>query len=75
MEEEQTTQWPKELETQWAEPVSLTFQKRFKKIRNKNWLIFFLGHIAKGNVGFWHHIVSVVCCLSSVNFSHFNLLL
>jgi hypothetical protein len=38
-------------------------------------LIFFLGRIAKGNVDFWHHIVSVVCCLSSVNFSHFNLLL
>jgi hypothetical protein len=76
MEEEQTTQWPKELETQWAEPVSLTFQKRFYTLHVGNHiLIFFLGHIAKGNVGFWHHIVSVVCCLSSVNFSHFNLLL
>ena len=38
-------------------------------------LIFFLAHRAKGNVGFWHHLASVVCCLSSVNFSHFNLLL
>jgi hypothetical protein len=38
-------------------------------------LIFFLAHLAKGNVGFWHHLASVVCCLSSVNFSHFNLLL
>jgi hypothetical protein len=31
-------------------------------------LIFFLVHLAKGNVSFCHH-------LSSVNFSHFNLLL
>jgi hypothetical protein len=38
-------------------------------------LIFFLAHLAKGNVGFWHHLASIVCCLSSVNFSHFNLLL
>ena len=38
-------------------------------------LIFILAHLAKGNVGFWHHLTSVVCCLSSVNFSHFNLLL
>jgi hypothetical protein len=38
-------------------------------------LIFFLAHLAKGNVGFWHHLASVVCYLSSVNFSHFNLLL
>jgi hypothetical protein len=33
-------------------------------------LIFFLAHLAKGNVGFWHHLASIVCCLSSVNFSH-----
>jgi hypothetical protein len=38
-------------------------------------LIFFLAHLAKGNVGFWHHLASVIYCLSSVNFSHFNLLL
>jgi hypothetical protein len=36
-------------------------------------LIFFLAHLAKGNVGFWHHLASVICCLSSVNFSHSNL--
>jgi hypothetical protein len=30
-------------------------------------LIFFLAHLAKGNVGFWHHLAYVVCCLSSVN--------
>ena len=40
-------------------------------------LIFFifLAHLAKGNVSFCHHLASVVCRPSSVNFSHFNLLL
>jgi hypothetical protein len=28
-----------------------------------NILIFFLAHLAKGNVGFWHHLASVICCL------------
>ena len=35
----------------------------------------FLAHLAKGNVSFFHHLASVVRRLSSVNFSHFNLLL
>jgi hypothetical protein len=35
----------------------------------------FLAHIAKGNVNFCHHVASVIRHLSSVNFSHFNLLL
>jgi hypothetical protein len=35
----------------------------------------FLAHLAKGNVSFCHHLASVVCCPSSINFSHFNLLL
>jgi hypothetical protein len=35
----------------------------------------FLSHLAKGNVSFCHHLMSVVRRLSSVNFSHFNLLL
>jgi hypothetical protein len=48
-------------------------RRRFLKVGHI--LIFFLAHLAKGNVGFWHHLASVVCCLSSVNFSHFNLLL
>jgi hypothetical protein len=26
-------------------------------------LIFFLAHRAKGNVGFWHHLASLVCYL------------
>jgi hypothetical protein len=30
--------------------------------------------LTKGNVNFCHHLASVVCRLSSVNFSHFNLL-
>jgi hypothetical protein len=34
----------------------------------------FLAHLAKGKVSFCHHLASVVCRLSSVNFSHFNLL-
>jgi len=34
----------------------------------------FLAHLAKGNVSFCHHLASVVCRPSSVNFSHFNLL-
>jgi hypothetical protein len=34
-----------------------------------------LAHLAKGNVSFCHHLVSIVRRLSSVNFSHFNLLL
>jgi hypothetical protein len=38
-------------------------------------LIFFLADRVKGSVGLWHHLASVVCCLSSFNFSHFNLLL
>jgi hypothetical protein len=33
-----------------------------------------LAHLAKGNVSFCHHLASVVRRLSSVNFSHFNLL-
>jgi hypothetical protein len=37
-------------------------------------LIFFLAHLAKDNVGILNHFASVVCCLSSVNFSHFNLI-
>ena len=28
----QTTQWPKELEAQWAEPVSLTFHSVLRKL-------------------------------------------
>jgi hypothetical protein len=44
------------------------------------WPIFistwtFLAHLAKGNVSFCHHLASVVRHSSSVNFSHFNLLL
>jgi hypothetical protein len=35
----------------------------------------FLAHLAKGNVSFCHHLASVIHRLSSVNFSHFNLLL
>jgi hypothetical protein len=37
----------------------------------------FLAHFAKGNVNvsFCHHLLSLVCCSSSVNFSDFNLLL
>ena len=35
----------------------------------------FLAHLAKGNMRFCHHLASVVRHLSSVNFSHFNLLL
>ena len=38
-------------------------------------LKYFLAHLAKGNVSFYHHLVSVVRLLSSVNFSHCNLLL
>jgi hypothetical protein len=36
------------------------------------WLL--LAHLAKGNVSFYHHLAPVVCRLSSVYFSHFNLL-
>ena len=36
---------------------------------------YFLARLAKGNVSFCHHLASVVRRLSSVNFSHFNLLL
>jgi hypothetical protein len=35
----------------------------------------FLAHLAKDNVSFCHHLASDVCRPSSVNFSHFNLLL
>ena len=35
----------------------------------------FLAHLAKGKVSFCHHLTSVVRRLSSVHFSHFNLLL
>jgi hypothetical protein len=37
-------------------------------------LFSFLAHLAKGNVSFCHHLASVVCRPSSVNFSHFNLI-
>jgi hypothetical protein len=33
--EEQTTPWPKELETQWAEPVSLTFHSALRKLNTQ----------------------------------------
>ena len=33
--EEQITQWPKELETQWAEPVSLTFHSALRKLNTQ----------------------------------------
>jgi hypothetical protein len=38
-------------------------------------LMQFLAHLAKGKVSFCHHLASIVRRLSSVNFSHFNLLL
>jgi hypothetical protein len=34
-----------------------------------------LAHLAKSKVSFCHHFTSVICRLSSVNFSHLNLLL
>ena len=46
-----------------------------KYLREKNLPTYFLAHLAKGNVSFCHHLASVVCCLSSVKFSHFNFLL
>jgi hypothetical protein len=38
-------------------------------------LLFFLANLAKGNMSFCHHLMSVVYRLSSVYFPHFNLLL
>jgi hypothetical protein len=35
IEEEQRTQWPKELEAQWTEPVSLTFHSALRKINTE----------------------------------------
>jgi hypothetical protein len=35
IEEEQTTQWPKELEAQWAEAVSVTFHSAFRKLNTE----------------------------------------
>jgi hypothetical protein len=32
---EQTTQWSKELEAQWAEPVSLTFHSDLRKLNTE----------------------------------------
>jgi hypothetical protein len=68
--------------------VSVNLAKRFQRRRFKkiysvtclyyalhvgiHILIFFLAHLANGNVGFWHHLAFIVCCLSSVNFSHFK---
>jgi hypothetical protein len=40
-----------------------------------DYFMAFLAHLAKVNVSFCHHLASVVRRLSSVNFSHFNLLL
>jgi hypothetical protein len=37
------------------------------------WLL--LAHLAKDNVSFYHHLAPVVRHLSSINYSHFNLLL
>ena len=37
------------------------------------WLL--LAHLAKDNVSFYHHLAPVVRRLSSINYSHFNLLL
>ena len=33
-----------------------------------------LAHLAKDNVSFYHHLAAVVRRLSSINYSHFNLL-
>jgi hypothetical protein len=45
----------------------------FINLFNQNFLL--LAHLAKGNVSFYHHLAPVVRRLSSVYFSHFNLLL
>ena len=42
---------------------------------NSDLIFIFLAHLAKGNMNFCHHLASVIRSLSSVNFSHFNLLL
>ena len=49
---------------------SFILYRSFSKVQS-----VFLAHLAKGNVSFCHHLASVVHHLSSVNFSHFNLLL
>jgi hypothetical protein len=52
-------------------PCLLTYREEQVGI---HFLIFFLANLAKGNMSFCHHLVSVVCRLPSVFFSHFNLL-
>ena len=50
-------------------------QEKQETERFLNGFCLFLAHLARGNVSFCHHLASVVCRPSSVNFSHFNLLL
>jgi hypothetical protein len=33
---DQTTQWPKELEAEWAEPVSLTLHSALRKLNTQS---------------------------------------
>ena len=53
--------------------TSLIFPEFFVSICAKN--SFFSSPGPKVQVNYCHHLASVVCCLSSVNFSHFKLLL
>jgi hypothetical protein len=48
--------------------------EKYGQLSKRNLYKAFVIFLFKGNVGFWHHLASVICCLSSINFSHFNLL-
>jgi hypothetical protein len=58
-----------------ASTLTITLLMRFPFFIDisTRWLL--LAHLAKGNVSFYHHLAPVVRRLSSVYFSHFNLLL
>ena len=53
----------------------MVINNKYAKLYEHGHIIFISSPGPKVQVNYCHHLASVVCCLSSVNFSHFKLLL